>query len=117
MRRRRRLARARAFVPSVSLRFPARRRARAQAQRGARGAGRDTEALEIDAAAGYDYVAYHSYAKRRPCVYGPAEGRADGGVCFGGGCTYSCFKRRDDAKYKLRDRAAQAPRLCASVPN
>lgn len=80
-----------------------------------RGAKSDTDARDVDAAAGYDYVAYHSYAKRRPCVYGPAAGRSDGGVCFGGGCTYSCFKRRDDEKYKLRDRANQAPRLCGAA--
>ena len=79
-----------------------------------RGTRSDGDVLRVDADAGYDYVAYHSYAKRRPCVYGPADGRSDGGACFGGGCTYSCFKRRDDARYKARDRGLVAPRLCAA---
>ncbi|KAH8069015.1 hypothetical protein JL721_6216 [Aureococcus anophagefferens] len=69
----------------------------------------------VECEAGYDYVAYHSYAKRRPCVYGPADDRRDGGACFGGGCTYPCFKRRDDARYKARDRSLVAPRLCAAA--
>lgn len=84
----------------------------AGAQRGARD---DADIRAIDFKAGYDYVAYHSYAKRRPCVYGPADDRRDGGACFGGGCTYSCFKRRDDARYKARDRSLVAPRLCAAA--
>ena len=79
-----------------------------------RGQRRDGEAAAVDFAAGYDYIAYHSYAKRRPCVYGPSNDKRDLGVCFGGGCTYSCFKRRDDEKYKLRDKKNQAPRLCGA---
>lgn len=70
----------------------------------------DDDALRVDTAAGYDYVAYHSYAKRRNCVYAPHG--ADG-VCFGPGCTHFCYKRRDEAKYKLLDRSLVAPRLCA----
>jgi len=65
--------------------------------------------LQIDASAGYDFVAYHSYAKRRPCVYAPY---ARDGVCFGDGCTYSCFKRRNIIKYTQLDRRLVAPRLC-----
>jgi hypothetical protein len=76
--------------------------------------GHATEAVEIDRAAGYDFAAYHSYAKRRPCVYGPAADAADGGACFGGGCTRACFKSRIDERFKRRDRAATAPRLCAA---
>ena len=76
--------------------------------------GHATEAVEVDRAAGYDFAAYHSYAKRRPCVYGPAADAADGGACFGGGCTRACFKSRIDERFKRRDRAATAPRLCAA---
>ncbi|KAH8078796.1 hypothetical protein JL720_9544 [Aureococcus anophagefferens] len=74
----------------------------AGAQRGARD---DADIRAIDFKAGYDYVAYHS-AKRRPCVYGPRTTAATA-ARFGGGCTR--FKRRDDARYKARDRSG-APR-------
>ncbi|KAJ8600981.1 hypothetical protein CTAYLR_006325 [Chrysophaeum taylorii] len=77
-----------------------------------RPAKHDADAIEVDARAGYDFVAYHSYAKRRNCVYAPYQ---DTGVCFGPGCTYSCFKRRDESKYKRLDRSIVAPRLCADA--
>jgi len=77
-----------------------------------RGLRAPTEAVDADRTAGYDYVAYHSYAKRRPCVYGPAADRADGGACFGGGCTRDCYKSRADARFKARSRERVAPRLC-----
>ncbi|KAJ1454058.1 hypothetical protein M885DRAFT_465842 [Pelagophyceae sp. CCMP2097] len=73
------------------------------------------DAIAVDTAAGYDYVAYHSYAKRRPCVYGPGGGGDDVGACFGGGCTHPCYKRRDETKFKTRDREATAPRLCRAA--
>jgi hypothetical protein len=77
------------------------------------------EAARVDFTSGYDYVAYHFYAKRRPCVYAPAFPSLDTGACFGGGCTqgkgtHSCFKRRDDPKFTARDRTLVAPRLCAA---
>ena len=81
--------------------------------KGLRGA---TDAADEDARAGYDFAAYHSYAKRRPCVYGPSADAIDGGACFGGGCTRACFKSRIDERFKRRDRAGVAPRLCAAPP-
>lgn len=63
------------------------------------------DALLTDAIAGYDYVAYHSYAKRRNCVYAP---HGNAGVCFGPGCTHSCYKGRDEAKYKVLNRTSLA---------
>ena len=69
----------------------------------------DGEALDIDQKAGYDFIAYHSYAKRRPCVYAP---HGQDGLCFGSGCTFSCLKRRDGANYRPLNRSIAAPRLC-----
>lgn len=74
-----------------------------------RAAKHPTDASVVDHAAGYDFVAYHSYAKRRNCIYAPF---GTDGVCFGPGCTYSCYKRRDEAKYKRLNRSLVAPRLC-----
>ena len=86
----------------------------------------DGEATDIDRKAGYDFVAYHSYAKRRPCVYAPHQLN---GVCFGGSCTYSCFKSPTAKAYQNLNRKRLllsplnyllgtdvAPRLCAQPP-
>ncbi|KAH8064430.1 hypothetical protein JL722_1300 [Aureococcus anophagefferens] len=62
----------------------------------------DADIRAIDFKAGYDYVAYHS--RGGPCVYGPADDRRSGALRLRRRL-HAAFKRRDDARYKARDRS------------